>query len=201
MFRKILQKLSIIATLALLTQGCFSPVSLPEIHRYQLTTNSAACNSIPKTARTLFISLPHATAPYNTTQMVYSQTPNEICWFAENRWVTPLPQMTLPLMIQSIRNTHHFKAVVGFPTVANTDYRLETSLITFKQEFCGQKSRVHIILDAALILAKTQQIIATRRIEVIAPASCKAPQAGVAAYQCAFNKVLRQLNWFTIRNT
>jgi cholesterol transport system auxiliary component len=197
MFRKILQKLLIIATLALLIQGCFSPVSLPEIHKYQLTINSSTCSSIPKTARTLFISLPHASAPYNTTQMVYSQTPNEICSFAENRWVTPLSQMTLPLMIQSIRNTHHFKAVAGFPTVVNTDYRLET----FKQEFCGQKSRVHITLDAALILAKTQQIIATRRIEVIVPASCKTPQAGVRAYQRAFNKVLRQLNWFTIRNT
>jgi cholesterol transport system auxiliary component len=184
---------------ALLTQGCLQPIDVPEAHQHQLLVSSPICCGWgSKTCRTLFISLPQATQPYNSTKMVYSQRPCEISWFAQNRWVTPLPQMILPLMVQSLRNTHHFRAVAGFPTVACTDYRLDTSIITFKQEFCGQRSRVHIVLDATLIFSRTQSIVATRRIEVCVPTLCNTPESGVAAYQCAFNKVLKQLAGFII---
>lgn len=190
---------SLVFLLIPLIQSCFmQPVNLPEIHKYQLTLNPCVTRSCVKTAHTLFVSMPQAIQPYNSTQMVYSQKRNEVCYFAENRWVTPLPQMMLPLIIQSIRKTHYFKTVVGFPTVANTSYRLDTSIITFKQEFCGKRSRVHIVLDVNLIYSNTQKVIATRRIEVCIPTLCPTPASGVEAYRVALSSALEQLNIFII---
>lgn len=190
---------SLVFLLIPLIQSCFmQPVCLPEIHKYQLTFNPCVTRSCVTTAKTLFVSMPQAIPPYNGMQMVYSQRRNEVCYFAENRWVTPLPQMMLPLIIQSIRKTHYFKTVVGFPTVANTSYRLDTSIITFKQEFCRQRSRVHIVLDVNLIYSNTQKVIATRRIEVCVPTLCPTPASGVEAYRCALIRVLQQLNTFII---
>jgi cholesterol transport system auxiliary component len=185
--------------LPLLIQGCFmQPVSLPEVHQYQLTANSSTSKTCSRTSQTLFVSLPLAIPPYSSTKMVYSQKPNEICYFAENRWVTPLPQMMLPLILQSIRKTHYFQTVVGFPMVANTNYQLDSSLITFKQEFCGQKSRVHILLDVTLICLNTQKVVASCRIDVLVPTLCPTPASGINAYQIALNSALRQLNSFII---
>lgn len=200
---KALIKWPVLFLLVLPIQGCFQPVELPEIHRYELYYNPSVCDNIvnAKTSKTLFITLPQANQPYNTTQMVYSQSPNEINYFAQNRWVAPTPQMILPLMLQSMRNTHYFKAVTGFPTVANTNYRLDTTIINFKQEFCGQRNWVHITLDATLIRSDNQKVIATRRINIALPTRCKAPEAAIKAYQCALNSVLRQLKWFIISNT
>ena len=185
--------------LTLLLQGCLQPVALPEIHKYQLCTPTVL-RCTPCAGQTLYISLPQAMGPYNTTQMIYSQCPYQISSFAEHRWAMPLPQMLLPLIVDSLRNANHFK-VVGFPTIANSRYRLDTSIVTFRQEFCRRGSQVHIILDATLIYSKTQKVIAARRIEVIVPTLCRTPESAVKAYQCALNSVLKQLKWFILANS
>src|ERR1700722_1356039 len=90
-----------------LIQSCFmQPITLPEIHRYQLAVDLPVCTANSRTSRTLFVGMPQAIAPYDSTKMVYSQRRNELCYFAENRWVASPPQMMLPLIIQSVRNTH-----------------------------------------------------------------------------------------------
>lgn len=180
------------------------PISLPEIHKYQLTANLPICCSTPKTSRTLYVGIPQSTAPYDSTKMVYCQRRNELSYFAENRWVATPSQMMLPLIIQSVRNTHCFKSVTGFPMVANTSYRLDTSIIKVKQEFCRQfcrqRSQVRVTIDATLTLSSTQKVIATRRIDVCVPTACPTPASAVDAYQIAVNKVLKRLNCFIIQN-
>src|SRR5262245_47084372 len=67
----------------LLLQGCLQPVALPEIHKYQLCTpTTSVLRCTPCAEQTLYISLPQAMGPYNTTQMIYSQCPYEISSFA-----------------------------------------------------------------------------------------------------------------------
>lgn len=184
---------------ALLLSGCFmQPVQLPEIHKYQLTACFPAFFVPAKSDKVLFVNVPQAIYPYNSTHMVYGQKPNEVSYFAQNRWVSPPGQMMLPLIVQAIRNAGYFKAVIGPSTVADTDYRLDVTLLLFKQEFFGNRSQVHIVLDAVLMSSKTATILATRRIDVCVP-SCPTPASGVLAYQCALNKALVQLIQFVTR--
>jgi cholesterol transport system auxiliary component len=177
--------------------GCFmQPVALPELHKYQLNSCGPMFMTFGKSQKVLKVSLPQAFPPYNDTRMVYSQRSNEISYFSENRWVISPNRMLLPLMVQFIRNTHYFRAVVGFPSNADADYQLDTSLIVLKQEFCGQKSHVHVVLDVVLMNAQTRKVLATRRIDVCQPTRCPTPASGVAAYQCAIDKALGQLMQF-----
>lgn len=182
--------------------GCFmQPVVLPEMHKYLLTSCSLEFPAIHHSQKTLFVNLPEALAPYNQPRMVYSVCPNEIGYFTENRWAVSPNRMLLPVMIQAIRNAHCFKKVIGFPTCADTDYRLDTVLVLLKQEFCGQKSYVHVILDATLIDAQNHKVLATKRIHVCTPTQCPTPASGVVAYRCAFDRVLSQLIQFLGRST
>lgn len=180
--------------LCVLMQGCFmQPVSLPEIHHYQLTAVSTPTKMPIKTNKTLLVSLPQAFDPYQTHCMVYTQTPHQIGFLAKNQWIAPLPQMLLPCIVKTMRENSHFKIVVGFPSVVNTDYRLDTQWIDFREVVCGRKSYVHLELDAILIDNKTQSIVQTKSIEVCVPMRCITPTAAVEAYQLALNCVLAQL--------
>lgn len=184
----------LLCSLCLAISGCFmQPVALPEMHQYLLTSCSLCFPAVNHSQKTLFVNLPNALPPYNQTHMVYSLCPNEIGYFAENRWAALPNQMLLPLIVQSIRNAHCFKKIVGFPTLVDTDYQLNTTLISLKQEFYGQKSYVHVILDATLIAAQSRKVLATKHIDVCTPTRCKTPGSGVVAYRCALDQVLSQL--------
>jgi hypothetical protein len=181
------------------------------------TSAQQSC-SLKDEGYSLMVKMPYAAALYNTTNMIYSQciytqsisscdaardVPlclNKVSRFAKNQWAQTPPQMLLPVIIQSLRNTHHFQSVVGFPSIVGADYRLDTSIICFRQEFKGCKSWVHITVDAAIIAARTQKIIATRRIDVIRPTICPTPVAGVQAYQEACNQMLVQLMYFCCKH-
>lgn len=212
----LLRMTAVVVCLAL--TGCMGPVNLPEIHRYQLKSHLPICSGHHAGSKTIYVALPQANAPYNTSKMLYSQgcllavAPlrcggellkcggfDEIRSFAEHAWVAPAPYMLLTSITQAMRNTRCFKAVASYPTVVQTNYRLETTLLLLQQEFCGKKSRVHIVMDANLINANTQSVVATRCFNVTEPA-CPGPVGGVVAYQCALDRVLNRLQSFIRSN-
>jgi cholesterol transport system auxiliary component len=178
--------------------GCMGPVVLPEIHRYQLTGHGSIFVGRHSCTKTLFVSMPQAISPYDTSKMFYRKKCNEIGSFSEHRWISTPAQMLLPPLIQAMCQTHRFKGVVAFPTVANADYRLDTTVVLLQQEFRCKKSYVHVMLDATLMGSCAQKILATRHIDVYVPTQCPTPVAGVSAYQCALSQVLLQLQYFVV---
>jgi ABC-type transport auxiliary lipoprotein component len=62
---------------------------------------------------TLIVLVPETEAIYDTTQMVYMTRAHEVGYFSQNEWAETPSRMMQPLIVQTIRNTHHFSEVLS----------------------------------------------------------------------------------------
>src|SRR3990167_9925224 len=77
--------------------------------------SSYTLNTVPKTGikksrshGTLLVTMPEILPAYDTVRMAYTTKPYEISYFANNRWIATPSQMLLPLIVQTLQNTHYF---------------------------------------------------------------------------------------------
>lgn len=187
-----------------LLAGCsslLSPVKTSRITTYELTAVPDFCADRKTHPTTLLIPEPQSSPAFNTTEMAYTVRPYEISYFANNRWSDSPPVMLKSLMVQTLQNTHYFRAVVPAPFVGRYDYILSTQLLKLQQNFCkGRCSSVELVLRAQLINAATNQVIASKQFSVVQAAPYASPYGGVIAANCATKIVLREVAEFSLRH-
>jgi len=174
-----------------LITGC--GVKTPE-NTYVLTSPAGVKNfSPPKTHWVLYVNTLTAEAGYKTRNMLYVKSPSSLRDFATHVWVAPPAQMLMPLIIERISSKNFFKAVVAPPFAGASDFRLETRLIVFQQEFLNPVSQVRCIVQAVLINNKTGQVVASRRFQAIVSAPGNNPESGVEAANLAALQISEQI--------
>jgi cholesterol transport system auxiliary component len=154
--------------------------------------------SFPASAHTkagpaLLVSIPHARPGFDTERMAYVRSPNELEYFARNRWVDAPARMIAPLMVQALDSTSAFSAVVPAPTVARAKWRLESEIVRLQQAFFEKPSHVELVLRAQLIETTTQQPAASRVFSVTVPSASEDARGGAAAANEAVHQLLPQL--------
>lgn len=149
--------------------------------------------------RILLVTQSEASPIYNTTMMAYSKCAFEVEYFAKNSWVATPPQMLEPLIVATMQDTHHFRAVLTSPSVANYDYILNTQLVELQQQFCRCSSFVSLVLRAQLINAATNKVIAVKQFCIVEPAAKKNPYCGVIATNRATARLLDELARFVLQ--
>jgi cholesterol transport system auxiliary component len=193
-------RIFIVISMLLFLSNCsvFSPIKTDETS-YELKTIPSV--AIQKTRRTtLIIMQPEANSIYNTTRMVYTIKPYQVAYFAKNRWAASPGKMLQQLMIQTLQNTHYFKAVIAPPFSGMYDYILNTQLFELQQDFTHNPSVIRLRLNAQLIQSGTNRIIATKQFTVIEPAPQNTPYGGVIAANRAVSELLRQLVNFCVKH-
>ena len=118
---------------------------------------------------------------YETTAMIYTLTPYELSCYANSRWVAPPSDMLMSLLIQALRQTGHFYAVVSPPFVWMTSYRLNTRLLKLQQEFFFPVSHIRLAMEASLIKSGTDHVVADSLFEVLIPTPTNNPYGCVLA--------------------
>src|SRR4029077_11573392 len=113
--------------------------------------------------------------------------------FAKHQWIAPPALLLQPLIVQSLRDTGYFRAVIASPQVALTDWRLDTQLFTLRQDFFPSNSQICLILQAQVVNARTNKVIAQRQFVAIVNAPQRTPEGGVTAANEATQQVLQQL--------
>lgn len=200
--RKYVLTYSLIPILAFALSACslFGPVKTPNITTYVL-----ASSGIPKVVHpiraTLLVATPTAAAGYQNDDMMYVNYPFELKSFATHKWVATPAKMLLPLIVQQIRGTHHFHAVVSPPFNGHTDFRLEIQLVKLQQNFLMQPSQLQMHLQAQLIETAHNRIISDRDFKIEIPAPSNNPQGGAIAANEATAILLNQIGSFVIRST
>lgn len=187
---------------ASLLGGCASsllpqPQSAPAL--FALTSEDAAppAPPPPAAAPTLIVTLPRAAAGYDSTKIVYVLRPLEIEYFARSGWVDTPSSMLGPMMVRAIEHSGAFHAVLGTPTVASAQLRLETELVRLQQEFfVNRPSQAHLTLRATLVDTASRQVIARQEFDARVDAPTDDPYGGVLAAQEAARRVLAQLAAF-----
>ena len=87
--------------------ACLSPIKKIDKSTYTFSPSIAEPQHASVIQKTLLINIPTTSAAYNTTQMVYSQQPYQLNYFAKNSWVDSPPQMLQPLLVQTLQHSFH----------------------------------------------------------------------------------------------
>ncbi len=145
-------------------------------------------------AATLLVSLPRAQAGFDTPRMAYLLRPYEIRYYAHNRWTDTPARLLAPLVVEAMEETGCWHTVAQMPAAVRGDYRLDTEILNWQQEFFSQPSRVRLALRAQLVELGGQQVVAARRLEVLEDAPSEDAYGGVLASQRAVEKLLRQVS-------
>jgi cholesterol transport system auxiliary component len=192
-------RLLLILLSSLFLAAC-GPVATPPVSSYTLTNlQTAHAPAHTVTHSSLLVSNPVASPGYQTAAMIYMITPYELKAFANNRWVAPPAQMLLPLLVQAVRNTGYFSAVVSPPFAGITDYHLDTQLLKLQQEFLLPNSVVRLSVQASLISSHTSQVVASRLFEVVVVAQTNNPYGGVLAANQAAAIISNRIAKFCMR--
>ncbi len=176
------------------------PMPTPTIVKYSISEVPTIPAEHHHLDKALLVSSMKSSSGYQSNDMLYMTEPFRLQSFAKNSWNAPPANMLQPLVVESLRNTHYFRVVLSSPSVVNTEYRLDTTLLKLQQEVMGSQSKVRLVIDASLIQARSNNVIASQRFEALVPASSN-PQAGVVAANAAAQQVLQQLARFTIETT
>lgn len=187
----------VLSMVVFLLAGCsvFGPVKSGPSNQYMID----AVPSVHETHRnqdTLLVTTPLALPAYNTQLMAYNTYPYQIAYFANNGWADTPPNMLQALMVESLQKTHHYRAVVAPPFQGHYDRVLHTALIQLQQDFTHHPSEVHLVFEAQLVDANTNQVIASKHFVIDEVARCNDPYSGVLAANRAAAKLMAQLALF-----
>ncbi len=150
---------------------------------------------------TLFVTPVEADPLYESDNMAYSTHPYQVEYYAKNKWAETPANLFKPLMIKTLRDTHHFRAVTTSQNVAQYQYVLNTRIIELRQVFSGCTSYVVFRLNVEIVNAKTRKIIASREFRSTHMAYARTPYAGVLAANKCVADVLNELAIFSVRHT
>jgi len=147
----------------------------------------------------LLVSVPEARPLYNTTQMAYSIKPYQIAYFSQNEWAETPPQMLHPLLIQTLQNTHYFRAIIAPPSTSRYDYMLNTQILELRQDFTHRTPMLFMSVRAQLFKMSTNQVIATKQFSIEQPIPQESPYGGVYAANQATEIILKQIALFCLK--
>lgn len=186
----------------LLVAGCslLGPVKTAPMHTYTLQYDAVARNRARGPLTTLMISSPTASPGYQSRNMIYSCHPFELSHYINNQWAGPPADMLKPLLVQAVRDTGYFHAVISSPISADRNMRLKLNVLELRHDFDRRPSVQRLAVQVTLINDKNDQVIASQvfRADVVAP--CPTPYGGVIAANRAAKQVLRQVAAFCVRH-
>lgn len=169
------------------------------------TSNQYVLNKIPanipiKNTRSinLFVSTPNTAPMYNTKQMAYTIKPYQIAYFSQNSWAETPSDMLQPLLLQTLQNTHYFRAVSAPPSTGQFNYVLNTQILTLLQDFTHPMPLLVVAVRVQITKLSTNQVIATRQFTINQPILQRTPYAGVYAANDAVAKILREITLFCL---
>lgn len=178
--------------------SCLSPIKSEPLNRYVLKGVSQKKYANSNHPITLLVTQPSADPGYQSEEIVYVNKEFQLNHYSKNVWVAPPSQLLLPLLVESLRNTNYFHAVVSPPYVGDTDLRLETQLLKLQQEFFSKRSHVRLSLQVNLINNHTNKIISTRTFNSIMEARTMGPYGGVVAANQATEALMQQITAFVM---
>lgn len=199
----VLSRIILLLMACLLSTGCslLSPVKNDPPDAYVINTLPHNVPRYTRTVKTIFVATPETRPALNTNQMAYTTQLYKTAYFSQNQWTETPPQMILPLIVQTLQNTHAYRAVMMSPYSGHYDYVLNTQITQLQQNFTRKPPQLQFALQAQIVNTNTNQVVATKLIVVNQPLKKKTPYNGVMAANVAVAKALRSLAVFCHANT
>lgn len=173
-----------------------APQQQPVMQSYTLTSVSKIKPRGAKSQNTLLVSRTTGSSNLQSQDMLYVTKLYSLEPFTKNQWSATPAQMFFPLLVQSLQNSQHFRAVVTPPFSGKDNIQLNTQVITLQQEFLQNPSRIKMEVNAELINSQSERVIASKRFFATAKAPQNNPYGGVVAANAASRQILQQIVTF-----
>jgi cholesterol transport system auxiliary component len=184
-----------LALLFQLTTGCTifpEPPNQP-VRSYLLTFDASPAQAWPSCASsggTLVVNLPREHNGGNPNGIAYLLRPHELRYYSYNQWADSPARLLLPLLVQAMEQTRCWGSVAQAAAALHGDYRLDTTILQWQQEFFPSPSRVRIALRAQLIDIQKRDVTLARRFEAVEEAPSSDAYGAVLASNRAVNRLL-----------
>jgi cholesterol transport system auxiliary component len=146
----------------------------------------------------LIVTAPRAHGGYDTQRIAYMKQEFSLRYYTRSHWADTPARMLAPLTADALQATGQFQALYAVPGSIAADYRLDTELIRFHQDFTRQPSVVHITLRARLVDLRESRVVATQQFDMVEPAATGDSYGGVVAANKAVSLLLDELAQFCV---
>ena len=146
----------------------------------------------------LIVTTPRANGGYDTHRIAYMKQEYSLRYYTRSRWADTPARMLAPLLADAMQATGQFQSLYTVPGSVAADYRLDTELIRFHQDFTQQPSAVQITLRARLVDLQESRVVATQQFDVVEQAVTDDSYGGVVAANKAVRQLLDDLALFCV---
>ena len=146
----------------------------------------------------LIVTAPRAHGGYASNRIAYMKQEFGLRYYTRSRWADTPSRMLAPLLADAIQTTGQIQSLYAAPGSIAADYRLDTELIRFHQDFTQQPSAVHLTLRARLVDLQESRIVATSQIDIVEPAATDDSYGGVVAANNAVSQLLDEMAQFCV---
>ncbi|WER49167.1 ABC-type transport auxiliary lipoprotein family protein [Cupriavidus sp. WKF15] len=181
--------------------GCtlFTPVDI-DTKKYAVSTIPDDLPAERTHPATLLVLAPEAAPAYATSRMAYTTRKYQIAYFSQNEWVDTPAQMMQPLIMETLRRTHYFSAVLSPPHSGRHTFVLHTEIVELDQDFTSDPAVLRLTARFDLRQEATNRLITAKELSVQVPLAERTPYAGVVAANEAMGRLLRELSRLVIEN-
>jgi len=183
---------------ALLLTGLLSACSvLPKgepLEVYLLPSNLPVRTAdAPRESWSLRINRPQSSQLLDSPRIAVLPEGDRISAYQGARWSDRAPALFRDRLIGAFLDDGRVGAVSSDDSRLQADLELSSDLRAFQSEYRNGRPEVHILLDARLVQAGNQRILASRRFEVRQIAGETAVESVVKAFGSANDQLSRQL--------
>jgi len=146
----------------------------------------------------LIVTAPRAHGGYDTHRIAYMKQEFGLRYYTRSRWADTPARMLAPLTADAMQATGQFQALYAAPGSIAANYRLDTELIRFHQDFTVQPSVVHITMRAQLVDLKESLVAGTQQFDIVEPAATDDSYGSVVAANKAVSRMLNELAQFCV---
>lgn len=188
------------ASAALVASGCGLSLGQAEpeaVKIYDLAPDLPPPAAVRRDLR-LFVSEPKAATDYASERMVYTKRRFELDYFVRSQWAAEPARLLEPWLVQALELSRAFASVSAGANSPPADLRLNTEILTLRQEFTTVPSQARVVIRAQLIDVAHRRIVASKTLEAVEPATSDDAYGGVDAVNRALSRILRELLAFCI---
>lgn len=194
-------KTTLLIASATVLAGCLSPVKNDPPASFVVNTVPRNLPVTETKALTMLV-LPAETRPiYQTVRMAYTVRPYQVQYFGENQWAETPSEMLTPLLVQTLQNTKHYRAVVMAPYSGVYNYALNTRILRFEQDYMHKPHSFKLTARVSINRLATNQVVAIKEFVISVPITTQSPYNGVIAANTATRQLLLEIAKFSLQNT
>lgn len=198
-----MRPLLLLSLLALAACSSFLTGGGPAPDLFTLSPAARFAEGLPKAPWQIMIEEPTAVGGLEANRIAVQQTPNEIRYFANVRWIERATRMIQGLMVESFEHTGAVASVDRYSVGPRADYVLKAELRDFQAELFNNTKipTVHVRLTVRMARAGRQQTVWMRDFSARVTARTSTAPEVVVAFDQALSQVMAEIVAAAVRET